>query len=102
VGAIAVVLGLQVDAGSDDSDELFNNLPMTLAAAAAAERRQRQQPLLDLCKGYRHRRLTLNDSKQQYNDVEDAGTGAGAGLLPLLPIVADNMLQVCCSSCPHS
>lgn len=100
VAAVAVVLGLQVDAGSDDSDELFSNLPITSAAAAAAERRERQQPLLDLCKGHRHRRQTLNDGKQQYNDLTAAG--AGAGLLLSLPIVADSMLQVWCSSCLYS
>eukprot|EP00775_Hariotina_reticulata_P009297 gene9297-9462_t len=82
-----------VDVGSDDSDELFSNLPITLAAAAAAERRERQQPLLDLCKGHKHRRQTLNDSNQQYIDL--TATGAGAGLLLSLPIVADSMLQVC-------
>lgn len=89
---------VQVEAGSDDEQDLFASLPATEAAAAAAERRDRQLPLLALSKGYRQHRVTLDGDRTQYDDATDAGGRVSPGFD--LHSVADSMRQVGCWHVP--
>lgn len=95
---------MQVDPGSDDEQELFAGLPVTAAAAAAAEQQERQQPWLALSKGFRQRRITLNDDKSQYDDAAAAAVSGGGHGSPRFDLhsVADSMRLVRTSFCSNT
>jgi hypothetical protein len=91
----------QVDAGSDDDQQLFAGLPATEAAAAALERLQRQRPLLALSRGYCARqrsptgtRQQQQQQQQQYDDAAEAAAGCVRSPGWDLHSVAESMQQV--------
>lgn len=88
----------QIDPGSDDEQQLFSGLPATAAAAAGLERQERQQPWLALSKGFRQRRITLNDDRAQYDDAAAAAAAGSAGGYGTpgfdLHSVADSMVRL--------
>ena len=83
-------LDVQVDPGSDDDEDIFGDLPDTAGTAAAAAWSARQQPWLQLTKGYRQRRTTLTE-RHQYDDNEGS---SGPWQQFDLHSVADSMQQV--------
>jgi hypothetical protein len=73
---------------------LLQGMPPTEATASAAERQARQQPLLELSRGYRQRRVTLGDDKRHYDDAAEAAAGGVPSPRWDLHSVAESMQQV--------
>jgi len=91
---LALLLCCQVDAGSDEEQQILEGLPATEASLSAAERHARQQPLLALCRGYRQRRVTLGDDRRQYDDEAEVAAGGVTSPRWDLHSVAESMQQV--------
>jgi hypothetical protein len=91
---LVCVHALQVDAGSDDEQQLLQGLPVTAAALSAAERAARQQSMLALSRGYRQRRLTHGDDRRQYDDDAEAAAAGVPSPHWDLHSVAESMQQV--------
>jgi hypothetical protein len=70
----------QVEAGSQDDAEVFDDLPPTAAIDAAMDRSEAQQPLLQLTRGYRQRRATLSDRPWEEGEGGSPGAAGRGGV----------------------